>query len=79
VIALANKQRVPVITDPKSLDMKRYSGSTLIKPNLSEGREVLKIASPGSVYSSFDSEVSAVCQAVLAKSGAHNVVLSLSE
>jgi D-beta-D-heptose 7-phosphate kinase/D-beta-D-heptose 1-phosphate adenosyltransferase len=79
VIALANKQRVPVITDPKSLDMKRYSGSTLIKPNLSEGREVLKIASPGSAYSSFDSEVSAVCQAVLEKSGAHNVVLSLSE
>lgn len=78
-IGLANANNVPVITDPKSLDMKRYSGTTLIKPNLSEGREILQLSAPGAHYASFDAELDAMCAAVLALSGSRNVVLSLSE
>lgn len=78
-IELATKRNVPVITDPKSLDLKRYSGSTFIKPNLSEGRDILKVTTPGVKFASFDDEVNAVCSAVLTLSGARNVVLSLSE
>ncbi len=79
VIKLANTHHVPVITDPKSLDMKRYNGTTLIKPNLSEGRDILKITKPGVKFPSFDTEVDALCQAILESSGARNVVLSLSD
>ncbi len=78
-ISLANSHKVPVITDPKSLDMKRYSGSTLIKPNLSEGRDILNLVSPGTQYPTFDAELNAMCSAVLTLSGSRNVVLSLSE
>jgi D-beta-D-heptose 7-phosphate kinase / D-beta-D-heptose 1-phosphate adenosyltransferase len=79
VIKCANEVHVPVITDPKSPDMSRYSGSSLIKPNLSEGREMLKVQSPGSRFETFNDEVQAICDAILTRSGAHNVVLSLSE
>jgi D-beta-D-heptose 7-phosphate kinase/D-beta-D-heptose 1-phosphate adenosyltransferase len=79
IIKLANEKSVPVITDPKSLDMSRYSGSTLIKPNLSEGREMLKVQHPGSRFVKLDDEVKAICEVILNKSGARNVVLSLSE
>lgn len=78
-ISMANDHNVPVVTDPKSLDMKRYSGTTLIKPNLSEGRDILKVTAPGARYETFDDEINAVCNAVLSLSGARNVVLSLSE
>ena len=79
IIKLANEKNVPVITDPKSLDMGRYTGSTLIKPNLSEGREILKLQQPGARFTKLDDEVKAICEAILVRSGARNVVLSLSE
>jgi D-beta-D-heptose 7-phosphate kinase/D-beta-D-heptose 1-phosphate adenosyltransferase len=79
LISLATQNQVPVITDPKSLDMSRYSGTTLIKPNLSEGREMLKVQQPGARFSTLEEEVDAVCNVILQKSGASNVVLSLSE
>lgn len=36
VIAQAQALNIPVITDPKGVDFSKYSGTTLIKPNLSE-------------------------------------------
>ena len=36
LIKLANQKGIPVITDPKGIDYKKYSGSTIVKPNLSE-------------------------------------------
>lgn len=36
LIGEARKRGIPVITDPKSTDLTKYDGSTLIKPNLSE-------------------------------------------
>lgn len=79
VIKLANEKNVPVITDPKSLEMTRYQGTTLLKPNLSEGREMLKTQYPGERFATLDDEVKKICEVILARSGARNVVLSLSE
>jgi D-beta-D-heptose 7-phosphate kinase/D-beta-D-heptose 1-phosphate adenosyltransferase len=36
IIDEARKREIPVITDPKGLDFSKYSGTTMIKPNLSE-------------------------------------------
>lgn len=36
LIAAARKKGVPVISDPKGNDFKRYEGSTILKPNVSE-------------------------------------------
>ncbi len=36
LIQAARKRGVPVISDPKGNDFKRYEGSTILKPNLSE-------------------------------------------
>lgn len=79
LIREAEAAKIPVITDPKSSDMKRYAGTTIMKPNLSEGREMLKAARPGVRFEQFEEEVNAVCEAVLSGSGSSNVVLSLSE
>lgn len=79
IIAAAHTAKIPVITDPKSSDMKRYTGTTIMKPNLSEGREMLKSIRPGVRFETFEDEVNAVCDAVLSGSGSRNVVLSLSE
>jgi D-beta-D-heptose 7-phosphate kinase/D-beta-D-heptose 1-phosphate adenosyltransferase len=79
LINLAKSQGISIITDPKSLDLKRYLGSTVIKPNLSEGREALKVQKPGVRFNSFDEEVEAVLAAVMTSSEASHVVLSLSE
>ena len=38
VIDRAGRAGVPVVTDPKSRDVVRYAGSTVIKPNLAEAR-----------------------------------------
>ena len=79
LIGMANDHKIPVVTDPKSLDLKRYAGSTVIKPNLSEGREVLRAQKPGAHFDTPAQEFDAIADAVLATSGARNVVLSLSE
>lgn len=36
IIHEAKQQGIPVITDPKGVDFSKYSGTTMIKPNLSE-------------------------------------------
>lgn len=36
LIEEANRKKIPVITDPKGTDFAKYSGSTILKPNLSE-------------------------------------------
>lgn len=36
VIQMAHKKKIPIITDPKGIEFKKYKGSTVLKPNLSE-------------------------------------------
>ena len=79
LIKLSKQFHIPIITDPKNEDVERYSGSTVIKPNLSEGRSLFKVISPGVLFSSFEDEIKAVPECYLKYSGADNLVMSLSE
>ena len=79
LIKAAIDHNVPVITDPKSLDLKKYAGSDIMKPNLSEGRALLRVTQPTAKFASFDEEVNAICKELIANKIANNVVLSLSE
>jgi D-beta-D-heptose 7-phosphate kinase/D-beta-D-heptose 1-phosphate adenosyltransferase len=78
-IAACNRARVPVVTDPKSSDVGRYKGSTAIKPNLKDGHELLRTASPGYRFDHFETDVLAMSRVFLERSGAEHVVLSLAE
>lgn len=78
-IGLCNRAGVPVIADPKSLDLSRYAGCTVIKPNLKDGREALRAFRPAFRAASFVEETSAMVDCFLENSGARNVVLSMSE
>ncbi len=79
LIKLSKEFLIPIITDPKSEDAGRYSGSTVIKPNLSEGRSLFKAKSPGVFFNNFEEEIKTVPQCYLNYSGADNLVMSLSE
>ncbi len=41
IIEICNKKNVPVLVDPKGSDFEKYSGASLITPNLSEFEEVV--------------------------------------
>lgn len=79
LIKTANCAKIPVVTDPKSVDMKRYAGTDIMKPNLGEGREMLRIKHPSAKFKTDADEIDAVCEVVLEGASARNVVLSLSE
>jgi D-beta-D-heptose 7-phosphate kinase/D-beta-D-heptose 1-phosphate adenosyltransferase len=78
VIDRATRAGVPVVTDPKSADLSRYAGSTVVKPNLAEAR----LACPSSVgdtqLTNPSEEIALLASACLHLSGARNVVLSCS-
>lgn len=79
LINLSKQHKVPVVTDPKSEDVLRYAGSTVIKPNLSEGRAVLRVLKPGHITSSFTDDIEIIADCYLEASGCKNLVMSLSE
>jgi D-beta-D-heptose 7-phosphate kinase/D-beta-D-heptose 1-phosphate adenosyltransferase len=79
LIFLSKKYSVPVVTDPKNDEVSRYAGSTVIKPNLSEGRSVLRILKPGNAFASMDEELENIASCYLNASGCENIVMSLSE
>jgi len=43
VVAIALKQGLPVVVDPKSIDLQRYSGATVITPNSKEALDATGI------------------------------------
>jgi D-beta-D-heptose 7-phosphate kinase/D-beta-D-heptose 1-phosphate adenosyltransferase len=79
LIEISEKQHVPVVTDPKFEDVDRYAGSTVIKPNLNEGRLLFRVKCPGIFYQDFEEEIKALTECYLQYSGARNLVMSLSE
>lgn len=79
IIDLCKKHNIPVVTDPKSPDLARYAGSTVLKPDLKEGQQALKRAHPAAIFSDFESEVQAIGASVIELSQAENIALSLSE
>lgn len=48
IIALATQRRIPVIVDPKSSDIRKYRGATLVKPNFAEALQMagMRAAAP---------------------------------
>jgi D-beta-D-heptose 7-phosphate kinase/D-beta-D-heptose 1-phosphate adenosyltransferase len=83
LIPAARAAGVPVVTDPKSVFLSRYAGSTVLKPNLKEAREAFAAARPGEPLG-FDAGEAAAAADVLAsflleEAGVDGVVLSLSE
>ncbi len=79
LIQLSKQYNVPIVTDPKSEDVFRYAGSTVIKPNLSEGRSVLRVVKPGFLPTSFSNEIETIADCYLEASACENLVMSLSE
>lgn len=79
VIDLANTHKIPLITDPKGIDLRRYQGTTVIKPNLNEGREILKHKHPGRRFQTSEEEIEVIMRSTLETASARNIVLSLSE
>jgi D-beta-D-heptose 7-phosphate kinase/D-beta-D-heptose 1-phosphate adenosyltransferase len=77
LLAASTAAGVPIVTDPKSADLGRYRGSTVIKPNLAEGRSAWR-HTEGDGADSGPVPIEEVCAVVLRESGARNVVLSLS-
>ena len=73
LIGLARAKGVPTITDPKSADFKRYTGSTVLKPNRKEAEAAL-----GKRLEQMP-EVEKACAELCEKGGVESVVLSLSE
>jgi D-beta-D-heptose 7-phosphate kinase / D-beta-D-heptose 1-phosphate adenosyltransferase len=45
LIALCNEKNIPVLVDPKASDFERYSGASLITPNLAEFEAVVGVCS----------------------------------
>jgi len=43
VVAIAKARRIPVVVDPKSLDVSRYKGATVLTPNASEATTMVGI------------------------------------
>lgn len=79
IISMCKNKKVPVLVDPKSADLSCYSGCTVIKPNLSEGRNVLRYMNPNFTAMDFATEVKAICECVAENAKAEHVILSLSE
>lgn len=64
VIQEANQMGIPIITDPKGHDFRKYKGTTLIKPNLSEAYAAANLPSSAALEN-VSSIVLAQCQAQL--------------
>jgi D-beta-D-heptose 7-phosphate kinase / D-beta-D-heptose 1-phosphate adenosyltransferase len=78
IIDRADRAGVPVVADPKSTDLARYAGSTMVKPNLAEARRACPEPPSGLYLSDTSEEIAYLADAYLRLSGARNVVLSCS-
>ncbi|MFN0064804.1 MAG: bifunctional heptose 7-phosphate kinase/heptose 1-phosphate adenyltransferase [Chlamydiales bacterium] len=71
ILALAQKQGIPVIVDPKGLDFTRYHGATVLKPNLSEA-----IAAAGL---GLEATLDEVAETILADIGVETLMITRSK
>lgn len=74
LIALAHKNKVPVIVDPKSKDFSLYKNATLVTPN----RKELQAASNGASVKT-DKDIEITAKQVLKYSGIQNLMVTRSE
>jgi len=74
-IALANRNKIPTVVDPKKRNFLSYKGVTLFKPNLKELREGLKVDLDAASQATVESAVDILKE----KLNAAGVMLTLSE
>lgn len=74
-VALANKNKIPTVVDPKKRNFLSYKGVTLFKPNLKELREGLKVDVEASQQATVENAIDLLKQ----KLNASGVMLTLSE
>jgi len=74
-VALATKQNIPTVVDPKKRNFLQYKGVTLFKPNLKELREGLKIE----VESGNQTQVEKGVALLMEKLNTSGVMVTLSE
>jgi D-beta-D-heptose 7-phosphate kinase/D-beta-D-heptose 1-phosphate adenosyltransferase len=80
IIEMAVELNIPIVVDPKTSDLSRFRNATVLKPNLKYGRAfVRKNVNYVAKNSSLEEEVSEICTSLLLESGAHHILLSLSE
>lgn len=71
LIEQAKKCGIPIITDPKGTDFEKYSGSTMIKPNLGEAYAAANL--------SFDAPLEKVASRILSQADAEVLLITRSE
>jgi len=74
IISEANRRSIPVIIDPKGKDWKKYSGATLVTPNMKEFNEFL-----GDNIANDDMLVEKHVPEVFKNSGFKNLLITRSE
>jgi D-beta-D-heptose 7-phosphate kinase / D-beta-D-heptose 1-phosphate adenosyltransferase len=70
-IAIAKKHRLPIVVDPKSINLERYSGATVITPNSKEARDATGIDPTED-----DAHAEAAGASILASAGVAAVLLT---
>lgn len=71
LIRESRKRNIPVIVDPKGDDFTKYSGATIIKPNLSEAYAAAKLSS--------DTDLDKVAETILKQCSVDQLLITRSE
>lgn len=74
LIKIANKNKIPVIVDPKGKDFSIYKGASIVTPNRKELSEATD-----RMNTKTDEEVVAAAQFLIKQSGIENVIVTRSE
>ncbi len=74
VIEVARRHHVPVVVDPKGVDLERYAGATVLKPNLTEARKMCAADLDRPELASVD----ALARVLFAKVDVDSLVISLA-
>lgn len=78
IISAAKKAKTPVIIDPKGTDYAKYTGATLVKPNLKEFSEISgHLFNP--LADDFQNQVVATARNLIAKYNFGGLLITLSE
>jgi D-beta-D-heptose 7-phosphate kinase / D-beta-D-heptose 1-phosphate adenosyltransferase len=72
-IAVAQSRKIPVLADPKGIDLSRYRGATLLKPNARE------LAAATGLGTGSDEEVEHAAREALRRAGAGALIVTRSE
>jgi len=78
LIKLANKNKIPVVVDPKGNDFSIYKGASIITPNRNELRDATNgLNISGAVKT--DADIESTAQALIKQSGVETVIVTRSE